>query len=71
MQLREQLAIGAVVQVIVGLIAARIHQVQHHVGITHRRPSALNADFFHHIHSLAQPRGVDDVQRHAFDLNRL
>lgn len=45
--------------------------MQHHVGARHRRPSALNTDFFDDIVGLAQSGGIDDVQRHAVNLDRL
>ena len=49
----------------------RVKQAQHHICIVHRAPSARNADLFDLVLRFAQTRRVDDVQRNAFDLNRL
>ena len=53
------------------IVIACVGQMQHHVGIFHRRPCALNTDFFHHIVGLAQPSSINDVQRYAVNLDGL
>ena len=69
-QLDEQLCIR--------LIALRhlrhvhgIHQMQDNIGLLHRPPCAFNADFLHHIIGVTQTCGVNDIQRHTFNLNHL
>ncbi|MCY1365015.1 hypothetical protein D9M69_518440 [compost metagenome] len=48
-------------------------QEQHRVGLVDLAPGAFDADLFHfvHVRAVAQTRGVDHVQRHTLDLNRL
>ena len=49
-------------------------QEDHRVGLADGLPGALDADALHLVGGLlvaAQPGGVDDVQRHALDLDRL
>ena len=46
-------------------------QKQHGVGIFNLGPSAFYADFLYLIVTVAQAGGVDDVQRHAVDLDGL
>ena len=48
-------------------------QEQHRIGLFDLAPGALDADLLHLVHAgaVAQARGVDHVQRHAFDLDGL
>ena len=45
--------------------------MQNHIRPSNCRPRALNADFLDHIVGVAQACGIDDVQRHTFDLHGL
>ncbi len=52
-------------------IDVRIDQPQDHVRPADLAPCALDADLLHRVGRVTQARSIDDVQRNAFDLDRL
>ena len=44
---------------------------QHPIGLGNLLPGAFNADTLHFIIGVAQARGIDDMQRHAVDMDML
>ena len=70
-QCRGNFGVGAVV---IGLAhTGQVVQEQHRIGVFNLAPGPGHANLFHLVHAiaLAQARGVDHVQGHAFDLNGL
>ena len=58
-------------QVLLGHAGARLDQQQHHIRLAYLPPGACYAHALDFVLGIAQARGVDNVERHAVDVDRL